>query len=146
MNETLRDNLWELFPDLIFYDNPVQDESIIGLALLCDEGHSWVTVYDEDHALHLLSQEFIDSEDPITDAVEYFDFNVIGGYIGPSTPLFMHNDYESEIVASRCSQSFEKYITLKDVNSLSDAFDIVQKKNVFLFVPIDDLQNIKDYL
>jgi hypothetical protein len=35
-------------------------------------------------------QQFSESDDPKTEAIEYFDYNVIGSYVGEFTPIFMN--------------------------------------------------------
>jgi hypothetical protein len=35
-------------------------------------------------------QQFSESDDPITEAIEYFDYNVKGSYVGEYTPIFMN--------------------------------------------------------
>lgn len=146
MNETLRDNFWEYFPDLIFYDSPVSDDSIIGLALLFDQDFCWSVVYDENLVLNSLVEQFSDSEDPETEALEYYNFNILGGYIGSSTPIFMHDFEDNECVASRFSRMFDNYITLENLSHLNHAFEVVKNENTFLFVPSNQLDKIKDIL
>ena len=144
MNETLRDNIWELFSDVIIYDSPVSDDDIVGMGLIYDSDYNWVVVYDENKVLNTLIQEFSDSEDPETDAIEYYNYNIIGGYLGPQTPIFM-NDFESdECMASRCSDTYEAYVTLDSVSSLYEAYELVSSKKTFLFVPLEDIERIKN--
>ena len=45
-----------------------------------------VAVYDYHKCLQILMER--DGMDP-HDAVEFFEFNVVGAYVGPSTPVFM---------------------------------------------------------
>jgi len=143
MNETLRDNLWELFPDCIIYNSPVSDDNIVGVALIYDNDFHWVVVYDENLVLNTLIEEFSESTDAETDAIEYYNYNIIGGYHGPRTPLFMHNFEENECIASRCSQTYESYICLQNIESMQEAFEIVREQNVFLYVPLDSIESIK---
>jgi len=59
-----------------------------------------VAVYDYERCIAILEEQFRLSDDEPTDdeerdyyleAVEYFDFNVGGGYYGDSTPVFIRN-------------------------------------------------------
>ena len=59
-----------------------------------------VAVYDYERCIAILEEQFRLSNDEPTDdeerdyyleAVEYFDFNVGGGYYGDSTPVFIRN-------------------------------------------------------
>jgi hypothetical protein len=146
MNETLRDNIWELFGDAIIYDSPISDDDIIGMGLIYDSDCNWVVVYDESKVINTLIQEFSGSEDPETDAIEYYNYNIIGGYLGPQTPIFM-NDFEfHECMASRCSDTYETYFKLDSVSSLYEAYELVSNKKTFLFVPLDELESIKNII
>jgi len=59
-----------------------------------------VAVYDYERCIAILEEQFRLGDDEPTDdeerdyyleAVEYFDFNVGGGYYGDSTPVFIRN-------------------------------------------------------
>lgn len=54
------------------------DEAIIGVT--ADN----VLVYDKDLVIQILAREM-----PVEDAMEYFDYNVAGAYVGERTPLFI---------------------------------------------------------
>jgi len=144
MNETLRDNIWELFSDVIIYNSPISDDDIIGMGLIYDSDYNWVVVYDENKVIDTLIKEFSGSEDPETDAIEYYNYNIIGGYLGPQTPIFMHDFEFNECIASRCSDSYESYIKLDSISSLHEAYEIVGNKKTFLFVPIDEIESVKN--
>ena len=69
------------------------DNAIIGM---CEQfGHAPVVAYDRDRCIEILIDEFAqdineeDDEDVFTMAVEYFDFNVAGSYVGENTPVFL---------------------------------------------------------
>lgn len=63
--------------------------------------HYPVAIYDYERCIAILEEQFritdeeIDQDDGERDyyaeAVEYFDFNVGGGYYGDSTPVFIRN-------------------------------------------------------
>jgi hypothetical protein len=60
------------------------DLAIVGVGrtfggLLC-------AVYDVDKIIEILMKDGMDCED----ALEYFDYNVAGAYVGEQTPIFMH--------------------------------------------------------
>jgi hypothetical protein len=49
-----------------------------------------VAIYCSDKCIRILMQQFSESDDPMTEAIEYFDYNVIGSYVGEFTPIFMN--------------------------------------------------------
>jgi len=66
--------------EIILYNG--YEDAIIGLAYRF--GMETSVAYDYDKVLEILSQDM-----SYEDAVEYFDFNVIGGWVGETTPLFI---------------------------------------------------------
>ena len=63
------------------------DEAIIGYAEVWTErGQTRVMAYDRDKCIDVLMER--DGMD-WTEAVEYFDFNVAGAYVGEMTPVFI---------------------------------------------------------
>ena len=69
------------------------DNAIIGM---CEQfGQAPVVAYDRDMCIEILIVEFAqdidneDDEDLSTTAIEYFDFNVAGSYVGENTPVFL---------------------------------------------------------
>ena len=146
VDTNLRNNLWELFPDLVFFDPPVSDESIIGLALVKDQGYNWVTVYDELSTIESIQQDLQENNEYFDElaAVEFFTFNVLNGYLGTNTPIFLHEYEDGDHVASRFNQSFEHYLTQSDVDSIEEAYNILDSSNTFLFFPLDEVETIKE--
>ena len=65
---------------MIIYDG--FDEAVIGIVYRC--GMQPGTLYDQDKCLEILMEQGLSP----TDAMEHFNFNVAGGYIGPDTPCF----------------------------------------------------------
>lgn len=59
------------------------EEAILGSVYLPAVGR--VALYDVDRCLDILVKRDGMTED---EAVEYFEFNVAGAYVGPKTPLF----------------------------------------------------------
>lgn len=49
-----------------------------------------VAIYSIEKCLNVLAEQFKDQEDPETDAIDYFEFNVRGSYVGEFTPMFIH--------------------------------------------------------
>ena len=50
-----------------------------------------VAVYDRDRCIAALAEEFTETEspDPYADAVEWFEFNTAGSWIGEQTPIII---------------------------------------------------------
>jgi hypothetical protein len=40
--------------------------------------------------LDILAEQFKDEEDAMSDAIDYFEFNVKGSYVGEFTPMFIN--------------------------------------------------------
>lgn len=61
------------------------DDAIVGYALRC--GQPVLAVYDQRKCIEILMQR-----DGMTreDAEEFFDFNVVGAWVGDRTPLFLY--------------------------------------------------------
>ena len=133
----IRDNLWELFPDLIFLDEPVDDSLIHGLALIYDEGPEWVVAYDKRKLITKLTDYFHDEEQ----AWEWFEYNILGSYLGPATPVFIDNIQTQRFNAEYdCSDIFE----IEHLNTLEEAFEVLEEYNDnMLLVPLDQVENIK---
>ena len=64
----------------IFYDG--FDDAIIGVEL-----NTFRIIYSTTKCIEILCKDM--SED---DAREYFDFNVVGGYVGEKTPIFCYDE------------------------------------------------------
>ena len=60
------------------------DEAIIGVGRRC--GQPNIVVYDAEKCREILRKEM--QCDP-TDADEYFEFNVVGAWMGEDTPIFV---------------------------------------------------------
>ena len=65
------------------------EKAIIGIAHRC--GSDMIVAYDYDKVIESLAKQFKEegSEDPYMDAVEWFDFNIIGSWVGDKTPIFI---------------------------------------------------------
>lgn len=67
------------------------NEAIIGIAHPWQAGQQAVVVYDAEKCIEILM-----ARDDCTyeEAVEYFEFNVSGGYVGEQTPIFVYRKTE----------------------------------------------------
>ena len=85
--------------DIIFYDG--LDDAIIGIAERINLGP--VVAYDTDKALRILAESMeVDESELYEDetkenrayemALEHFNYNIISGYIGEKTPIFIRKD------------------------------------------------------
>ena len=68
----------EVEPDLVLADG--FDDCLIGLGYR----DNWVALYSADKIIDKLSTIM-----PQEDAMEYFEFNIQGAYVGPKTPIYM---------------------------------------------------------
>ena len=79
----------EFYPDeeIILYDNLV--EAFIGFGFQQYRGP--VAVYDRELCIEALHKQFAEdgSDDPHTDALEWFGFNTEGAWLGEKTPIIV---------------------------------------------------------
>lgn len=71
----------EQFPELAIFDG--LDDAIIGVGTVNQEQ---AVVYDETLVIEILKEDMKLDEH---EANEWFQFNISGAYVGPSTPIFM---------------------------------------------------------
>jgi len=64
------------------------DDAFIGIAEN-SEGNP-VAVYSVDKCLDILAEQFKDEEDSVGNAIDFFEFNVKGSYVGEFTPMFVN--------------------------------------------------------
>ena len=66
------------------------DGAILGLGRRC--GQSDLLVYDADKCVAILMKDGMTDEE----AMEYFEYNVVGSWMGEGTPIFLYSgeDYE----------------------------------------------------
>ena len=64
------------------------DEAFLGIGEN-SEGNP-VAVYSIEKCLDILEEQFKDEEDAMGDAIDYFEFNVRGSYVGEFTPMFIN--------------------------------------------------------
>jgi|TARA_R110002012_G_C11406166_1_gene586415 hypothetical protein len=82
----IREKLVEYWGDeeLLFLDPPEDfDYAIVGIAERINMEP--VVVYDRSKILKQLQKEM-----PPVSAVEYFEFNILGSYVGEKTPIFIN--------------------------------------------------------
>jgi|688.fasta_scaffold00302_70 hypothetical protein len=140
MDENLRNNLGELFPELVFFDDPVKDSSIVGLGLLNDNGPAWCVVYDENLVINDLLSEFGDEQD----AIDWYSYNTAGTYCGETTPIFIHENDYNDFPASRIGREFLSFYRLHDIKDYEQALHLVSNENFFVFVGLNQLDEIRD--
>ena len=80
MKEKIIEQLEQQEETSIFYDG--FDDAIIGVEL-----NTFRIIYSTTKCIEILCKDM--SED---DAREYFDFNVVGGYVGEKTPIFCNDE------------------------------------------------------
>lgn len=79
----IRDTLAEEWDtDLLFLSDEEFDEAIIGVAERI--GQSAVVAYDTTKLVEVLSRTM-----SVDEAYEYFEFNILGAYVGERTPMFV---------------------------------------------------------
>jgi len=79
----IRDAIAEDHPELMVLDPEYFDEAIIGLVQRINLD---VVCYDKDKVIELLCvKEGMTYED----AIEHFEFNIIGSWVGETTPVFL---------------------------------------------------------
>ena len=61
------------------------DDAVMGLTYDANAGH-WRVIYDSSECLAVLMER---DGMGFEEAVEFFDYNVTGGAVGPQSPLFM---------------------------------------------------------
>lgn len=80
---SIRDELADMCPDAVFLEEERYDKAIIGLAERY--GGLEVVAYDAQMILQILEEEL----GSMDDALEWFDYNIIGAWIGDRTPIFI---------------------------------------------------------
>lgn len=77
---SIREELSEEFGDLLFADG--FDDAILGVAERI--GMEPVVAYSTPKIIEILARDMTEDE-----AVEYFEFNILGAYVGERTPVFI---------------------------------------------------------
>ena len=71
----------EQYPKLTIFDG--LDDAIIGVGTV---NQQQAVVYDETLVIEILKEDMKLNEH---EAIEWFEFNISGAYVGPNTPIFM---------------------------------------------------------
>jgi len=80
------DRVAEMLPSVDLLQADGFDDAIIGYAeVWTDKGQAIVMAYDRDKCIDVLMEDGMDRDE----AVEYFEFNVVGAYVGEMTPCFV---------------------------------------------------------
>jgi hypothetical protein len=66
------------------------DEAIIGIGNRC--GQSDILAYDVNKCVKILMDQGMTEEE----AIDYFEFNVVGAWMGEETPIFIREIYDDE--------------------------------------------------
>ena len=77
------DKITEAFPDCEFLQADGFDEAIIGV-----DDVSMRLIYSISKSIKILEKDMSYEE-----AVEYFEFNVSGAYVGEKTPIWCNDDF-----------------------------------------------------
>lgn len=78
--------------DLLFLDPPEDfDRCIVGVVYRC--GFEPVVCYDQDEVVNSLMLGGMDRDE----ALEFFDFNTAGAYVGPKTPMFLQRSSSERV-------------------------------------------------
>mgnify|MGYP003327860834 FL=1 len=80
---SIRETIAEDYPDLLVLEPNYFDKAIIGMVQRIGLD---AICYDRDKVLEILMEEEGMS---FEDAVEHFEYNIIGSWVGDSTPLFL---------------------------------------------------------
>jgi len=83
----IREELAEIWDqDLLFMSEPEYDQAIIGV--MERAGGSPVIAYDTQKILEILERSM-----PMEDAQEFFEYNILGAYMGDRTPVYITQNY-----------------------------------------------------
>jgi len=85
MSRTKIEQMIELWPDEEFLIADGYDDAIIGL-----DDASGRLVYDVDKIIRILMEDGMSYDE----ASEFYDYNILGAYVGEKTPVFMRKIIE----------------------------------------------------
>jgi len=85
--KTMRQKIDELVDELELEDIIMFDEFDSAIIGLFQQFNTYFVAYDREKCIEILTVDGMTYEE----ANEYFEFNVIGGYLGKSTPAFLIN-------------------------------------------------------
>jgi hypothetical protein len=82
----LKKLLEKIDPELLYADG--YDDCILGMTFREEVP---VVLYSENQVIENLAQQM-----PLDEAVEYFDFNIKGAYVGDRTPVFLEDYWNKD--------------------------------------------------
>lgn len=85
----LREDISDINPEALLVDG--FDEAIIGMAERINLGP--VVAYDVDKIIEILAKDMdseLDEDTKTSMAYEYFEFNILGAWVGDNTPIFIN--------------------------------------------------------
>jgi len=121
--------MFDLNPNALFADG--FDDAIIGYAKRC--GQPALVAYDVEKCISILQRDMSYEE-----AVEYFDFNVAGAWVGEHTPLFLYST-DAEAPEPESAQESTLYVVNFKLISLKG---LTEGKSSFMAK--DDAQAISE--
>jgi hypothetical protein len=80
MTQSKLDQILELYPDDTFVIADGFDDAIIGV-----DDNNLKIVYDIDEVINILIREGMS----VDEAIEYYEYNIAGAYVGENTPSFI---------------------------------------------------------
>jgi hypothetical protein len=85
----VKDDIYDINPEALLVDG--FDEAIIGMAERINLGP--VVAYDTNKIIKILADDMddkLDEETKMVLAYEYFEFNILGAWVGDNTPIFIN--------------------------------------------------------
>ena len=80
MSSSKLKKILELYPDDTFVIADGFDDAIIGV-----DDNNLKIVYDIDEVINILIRDGME----VDDAIEYYEYNIVGSYVGENTPSFI---------------------------------------------------------
>lgn len=80
MTQSKLEQILELYPDDTFVIADGFDDAIIGV-----DDNNLKIVYDIDEVINILIRDGMD----VDEAIEYYEYNIAGAYVGENTPSFI---------------------------------------------------------
>jgi hypothetical protein len=77
----IREDIEEQVPGLLFLAEPEYDEAILGIM---ESYEKWAVAYDLAKLLTILCRTM-----PVEEAREWYEYNILGAYMGEHTPIFV---------------------------------------------------------
>lgn len=81
-NMSIKESLAESNPEAILYDGC--DEALVGIGYRCSG--EYIAVYSYKKLIEVFIKEFGDYES----AVEWVEYNIVGGWLGKQTPIILY--------------------------------------------------------